>query len=112
VTINQNKKSQSNTSINESTIYAKPIAQQYKPVILDTTSKKILKHPMNGLKKLTTNVEHTFVVDKNNVLRNDKTLPSSSIAQSNPPYEADWTILPCSEMGQDELELDTTITLV
>ncbi len=107
MTINQNKKSQSNTSINESTMYAKPIAQQYKPVILDTTSKKILKHPMNGLKKLTTNV-----VDKNNPLRNDKTFPSSSIAQPNPPYEADWTILPCSEMGQDELEIDTTITLV
>ncbi len=94
--------------MNESTIYVKPITQQYKPVVLDTTSNKILK---NGLKKPTkTNTKYTFVADKNNLLRNDITLPSSSIAQPNPQYKADWTILPTSEMNHDEL--DSTITLV
>ncbi len=79
--VNQNKKVQGNNSMNESTVYAKPITQQYKPVLLDTASNKILKKPVNGLKKPTiTNAEYTFVVDKNNPLRNDITLPSSSIA--------------------------------
>jgi hypothetical protein len=105
--------------MNESTAYAKPVTQQHKPVILDTTSNKILnqnkilKNPTNGLKKpATTNAEYTFVVDKNNPLRNDMTLPSSSMAQPNPQYKADWTILRTSENAYNELELDSTITLV
>ncbi len=83
--------------MNESTNLPKttgqqPQQQQHKLVILDTTSNKILgqnkifKQPANiGLKKpttttTTTNAEYTFVVDKNNLLRNDIILPSSSIA--------------------------------
>ena len=126
---NQTKKNQGNNfnnsttfnnSMNESTAYVKPTAQQYKPVILDTTSNKIfnqnkvLKNQANTFKKPTTtaNAEYTFVVDKNNPLRNDITLPSSSMAQPNPQYKADWTILPTPENAYDELELDTTVTLV
>jgi hypothetical protein len=104
--------------MNESTAYVKPIIQQYKPVILDTTSNKILnqtkvlKNQNNGSKKATTNAEYTFVVDKNNPFRNDITLPSSSIAQPNSQHKADWTILSTPGASHDELELDTTLTLV
>jgi hypothetical protein len=105
--------------MNESTAYVKPIIQQHKNVILDTTSNKILnqnkilKNPTNGLKKpATTNAEYTFVVDKNNPFRNDITLPSSSIAQPNSQHKADWTILSTPGASHDELELDTTLTLV
>ncbi|CAM4921307.1 unnamed protein product [Rotaria socialis] len=126
---NQNKKAQGNNfnnsttfnnSMNESTTYAKPVAQQYKPVVLDTTSKalnqnKIIKNPANALKKPTAtaaaaNAEYTFVVDKTNPLRNDITLPSSSMVQPNLQHKADWTILPASGNIHDELELDTTVT--
>ncbi|CAF2702337.1 unnamed protein product [Rotaria sp. Silwood2] len=131
---NQNKKAQNNNfnnsttfnnSMNESTTttttttYIKPIAQLYKPVLLDTTSNKLLnqnkiiKNQTNALKKpttTTTNAEYTFVVDKNNPLRNDITLPSSSMIQPNSHHKADWTILLTSGTIHDELELDTTIT--
>ncbi|CAF4091404.1 unnamed protein product, partial [Rotaria magnacalcarata] len=127
---NQNKKAQGNNfnnsttfnnSMNESTTYAKPVAQQYKPVVLDTTSKalnqnKIIKNPANALKKPTAtaaaaaNAEYTFVVDKTNPLRNDITLPSSSMVQPNLQHKADWTILAASGNIHDELELDTTVT--
>ncbi|CAF1078729.1 unnamed protein product [Rotaria sordida] len=123
-TMNQNKKIQNNTfnnSMNDSTTttttYVKPTTQPYKPVLLDTTSNKILnqnkiiKNPANGFKKptttTTTNAEYTFVVDKNNPLRNDITLPSSSMIQQNSQFKADWTI---SGIVHDELELDNTIT--
>jgi hypothetical protein len=97
--------------------------QQIKPVILDTTSNKILgqnkifKQPANiGLKKPTTtttaNAEYTFVVDKNNPQRNDITLPSSSLAQPSAQHKADWTILATPGNIHDELELDTTMTFV
>lgn len=97
--------------------------QQHKPVILDTTSNKILgqnkifKQPTNlGLKKATTtatsNAEYTFVVDKNNPQRNDVTLPSSSLAQPSAQQKADWTILPTPTNAYAELELDSTMLLV
>ncbi|CAF3345062.1 unnamed protein product [Rotaria sp. Silwood1] len=132
--VNQNKKVPNNNfnnsttfnnSMNESTTtttYIKPITQPYKPVLLDTTSNKLLnqnkiiKNQTNGLKKPTTttttatNAEYTFVVDKNNPLRNDITLPSSSMIQPNSHHKADWTILATSGTVHDELELDTTIT--
>ncbi len=111
--------------MNESTNLPKPTGQQqqqHKPVILDTTSNKILgqnkifKQPANiGLKKATTtatNAEYTFVVDKNNTQRNDITLPSSSLAQPSAQHKADWTILATPGNAHDELELDTTMTLV
>jgi hypothetical protein len=117
--------------MNESTNLPKPIGQQQqqqqqhpKPVILDTTSNKILgqnkifKQPANvGLKKpitttTTSNAEYTFVVDKNNPQRNDITLPSSSLAQPSAQHKADWTILATPGNIHDELELDTTMTLV
>jgi hypothetical protein len=129
--VNPNKKAQGNNfnnstfnnSMNDSTNMPKTAVQQqqqYKPVILDTTSNKILgqtkifKTPANiGLKKgVTTNAEYTFVVDKNNTQRNDITLPSSSIAQPSAQHKADWTILPTPGNNHDELELDTTMTLV
>ncbi len=111
--------------MNDSTNLPKTTGQQQqhpKPVILDTTSNKILgqnkifKQPANlGLKKPTTtaaNAEYTFVVDKNNPQRNDITLPSSSLAQPNAQHKADWTILPTPGNAPDELELDTTMTFV
>ncbi|CAF3916527.1 unnamed protein product, partial [Adineta steineri] len=115
-----------NSSMNESTNLPKTNyqpggQQQHKPVILDTTSNKILgqtkifKQPINntGLKKPTTlaNAEYTFVVDKNNTTqRNDITLPSSSLAQPSAQHKADWTILAIPGHMHDELELDTTMT--
>ena len=125
-TINQVKKNSNNNStlfnnsMNESTAFVKPTTQQYKPVVLDTTSNKIfnqtktLKNPVHALKKPTTatNAEYTFVVDKNNPMRNDITLPSSSMVQSTSQYKGDWTILPTPGMNHDELELDSTMTLV
>ncbi|UJR13613.1 hypothetical protein I4U23_000626 [Adineta vaga] len=111
-----------NNSMNESTNLPKTNQQQqqqYKPVVLDTTSNKILgqnkifKQPINtGLKKPTAlaNAEYTFVVDKNNTQRNDITLPSSSLAQPSAQHKADWTILPTPGHDHDELELDTTMT--
>lgn len=93
--------------------------QQYKPVVLDTTSNKILgqtkifKQPTNlGMKKptATSNAEYTFVVDKNNTQRNDITLPSSSFAQPSAQHKADWTILATPGNIHDELELDHTMT--
>lgn len=113
-----------NESTTTATTYAKPAVQQYKPVVLDTTSKllnqnKIIKNPTNQLKKptaavtsttSTANAEYTFVVDKNNPLRNDITLPSSSMLQPSLQHKADWTILPSSGNIHDELELDTTVT--
>ncbi len=114
-----------NNSMNESTNLPKTTGQQqqqqYKPVVLDTTSNKILsqnkifKQPANvGMKKATAtaNAEYTFVVDKNNPQRNDITLPSSSLAQPSAQHKADWTILPTPGNIHDELELDTTMTLV
>lgn len=113
--------------MNESTNLPKTTGQQqqqqqpHKPVILDTTSNKILgqnkifKQPTNiGLKKPTAvaNAEYTFVVDKNNPQRNDITLPSSSLAQPSAQHKADWTILPTPTNAHDELELDSTMTLV
>jgi hypothetical protein len=115
--------------MNESTNLPKTTGQQPQPqhklVILDTTSNKILgqnkifKQPANiGLKKPTTtttttaNAEYTFVVDKNNPQRNDITLPSSSLAQPSAQHKADWTILATPTNAHDELELDTTMTLV
>jgi hypothetical protein len=109
--------------MNESTNLPKTTAQQqqqaHKPVILDTTSNKILgqnkvfKQPTNvALKKPTTNAEYTFVVDKNTTQRNDITLPSSSLAQPSAQHKADWTILATPGNAHDELELDTTMTLV
>ena len=101
--------------------YQQQTGQQYKPVVLDTTSNKILnqnkvfKQPMNtGLKKPTTlaNAEYTFVVDKNNTQRNDITLPSSSLLQPSAQHKADWTILPTPGHPHDELELDSTMTYV
>jgi hypothetical protein len=126
---NFNNSTTFNNSMNESTNLPKTIGQQQqqqqiKPVILDTTSNKILgqnkifKQPANiGLKKPTTttttaNAEYTFVVDKNNPQRNDITLPSSSLAQPSAQHKADWTILPTPTNAHDELELDTTMTLV
>ena len=111
-----------NNSMNESTNLPKTAGQQqqqYKPVVLDTTSNKILgqnkmfKQPANvGLKKptATANAEYTFVVDKNNPQRNDITLPSSSLAQPSAQHKADWTILPTPGNIHDELELDHTMT--
>ncbi|CAF1215274.1 unnamed protein product [Rotaria sordida] len=119
---NFNNSTTFNNSINESTNLPKTTAQQqqHKPVILDTTSNKILgqnkifKQPTNfGLKKgtpATANAEYTFVVDKNNPQRNDITLPSSSLIQPNVQQKADWTILPTPANAYDELELDTTMT--
>ena len=115
-----------NNSMNDSTNLPKTNVQQqqqqYKPVILDTTSNKILgqnkifKQPPNlALKKPTTasaNAEYTFVVDKNNTQRNDITLPSSSFAQPSAQHKADWTILATPGNVHDELELDSTMTLV
>jgi len=124
---NFNNSTTFNNSMNESTNLPKTIGQQqqqHKPVKLDTTSDKILgqnkifKQPANiGLKKPTTttttaNAEYTFVVDKNNPQRNDITLPSSSLAQPSAQHKADWTILPTPTNAHDELELDTTMTLV
>ena len=114
-----------NSSMNDSTNLPKTTNQQqqqlHKPVVLDTTSNKILgqtkvfKQPANvGLKKptVTSNAEYTFVVDKNNPQRNDITLPSSSLAQPSAQHKADWTILPTPGNVHDELELDTTMTFV
>ena len=112
--------------MNDSTNFPKTTGQQQqqqamKPVVLDTTSNKILgqnkifKQPANvGTKKATTtsNAEYTFVVDKNNTQRNDITLPSSSLAQPSAQHKADWTILPTPGNLHDELELDSTMTLV
>lgn len=111
--------------MNDSTNLPKTTGQQQqqavKPVVLDTTSNKILgqtkvfKQPANvGMKKgnITSNAEYTFVVDKNNTQRNDITLPSSSLAQPSAQHKADWTILPTPGNVHDELELDTTMTLV
>lgn len=118
-----NTSSNFNNSMNDSTNLPKTTTNQqpaYKPVVLDTTSNKILgqtkgfKQPVNlGLKKPTTpaaNAEYTFVVDKNNTQRNDITLPSSSLAQPSAQHKADWTILPTPGNVHDELELDSTMT--
>jgi len=120
-----NTSSNLNNSMNDSTNLPKTTtttAQQpaYKPVVLDTTSNKILgqtkgfKQPANlGLKKPAApaaNAEYTFVVDKNNTQRNDITLPSSSLAQPSAQHKADWTILPTPGNVHDELELDSTMT--
>lgn len=119
-----NTSSNLNNSMNDSTNLPKTTTTQqqpaYKPVVLDTTSNKILgqtkgfKQPANlGLKKPAApaaNAEYTFVVDKNNTQRNDITLPSSSLAQPSAQHKADWTILPTPGNVHDELELDSTMT--
>ncbi|CAF2627019.1 unnamed protein product [Rotaria sp. Silwood2] len=121
---NFNNSTTFNNSMNESTNLPKTTVQQqqqlHKPVILDTTSNKILgqtkilKQPANfGLKKATTtaaNAEYTFVVDKSNPQRNDITLPSCSLIQPNAQHKADWTISPTPTNAYDELELDATMT--
>ncbi|CAF3683383.1 unnamed protein product [Rotaria sp. Silwood1] len=117
---NFNNSTTFNNSMNESTnlpkITVQQQQQQHKPVILDTTSNKILgqnkifKQPTNYGSKKTANAEYTFVVDKNNPQRNDITLPSSSLIQPNVQQKADWTILPTPANVYDELELDTTMT--
>lgn len=119
-----NTSSTFNNSMNDSTNLGKTTTTTNqiaapKAVVLDMTSNKLLgtnkmfKAPANYAAKktgATANAEYTFVVDKNNPQRNDMTLPSSSIAQPNAHHKADWTILPTPGSGNDELELDSTMT--
>ena len=101
---NNNNSTLANNSMNESTAFVKPTGQQYKPVVLDTTSNKIftqnkvIKNQLTTFKKPITNP----IVDKNQLT-----------TQSNTQSKADWTILPTPGADNyDELELDSTMTFV